>query len=38
MVLKELFINAPILAHFEEGRDTVLEADASRWAIGAVLL
>ena len=37
IVLKELFINAPILAHFEEGRDTVVEADASGWATGAVL-
>ena len=27
--LKELFINAPILAHFEEGRETVVETDAS---------
>jgi hypothetical protein len=35
--LKELFINAPILAHFEEGRQTILEADASGWATGAVL-
>jgi hypothetical protein len=35
--LKELFINAPILAHFEEGRETVVEADASGWATGAVL-
>jgi hypothetical protein len=35
--LKELFINAPILAHFEEGKETVLEADASGWATGAVL-
>ena len=35
--LKELFINAPILAHFEEDRDTVVETDASGWAVGAVL-
>ena len=35
--LKDLFINAPILAHFEEGKETVLEADASGWATGAVL-
>jgi transposase InsO family protein len=35
--LKDLFINAPILAHFEEGRKTVVEADASGWATGAVL-
>ena len=35
--LKDLFINAPILTHFEEDRETVLEADASGWATGAVL-
>ena len=35
--LKELFIKAPILAHFEEGRETEVEADASGWATGAVL-
>lgn len=35
--LKELFITAPILAHFEEGRETVVETDASGWATGAVL-
>lgn len=31
------FINAPTLAHFEENRETVVEADASGWAAGAVL-
>jgi hypothetical protein len=35
--LKDLFINALILAHFEEGREIVVEADASGWATGAVL-
>lgn len=35
--LKEFFINAPILAHFEEGLETVVETDASGWATGAVL-
>lgn len=35
--LKERFINAPILAHFEEDKETVVEADASGWATGAVL-
>lgn len=35
--LKDLFINAPILAHFEEERETVIETDASGWATGAVL-
>ncbi|OQD77422.1 hypothetical protein PENANT_c103G01711 [Penicillium antarcticum] len=35
--LKEMFINAPVLAHFEEGRETIVEADASGWATGAVL-
>jgi len=35
--LKDLFINAPILAHFEEERETVVETDASGWATGAVL-
>ncbi|THC88329.1 hypothetical protein EYZ11_012227 [Aspergillus tanneri] len=37
MELKELFIYAPILAHFEEGRETILEADSSGYATGAVL-
>ena len=35
--LKELFINVPILAYFEEGRETVVETDASGWATGGVL-
>lgn len=35
--LKELFIIAPILAHFEEGRETVVETDSSGYATGAVL-
>jgi transposase InsO family protein len=35
--LKDLFINAPILAHLKEDRETVVEADASGWATGAVL-
>lgn len=35
--LKDLFINAPILAHFEEERETVIETDVSGWATGAVL-
>jgi hypothetical protein len=35
--LKDLFINTLILAHFKEGRDTVVEADASGWATGVVL-
>ena len=35
--LKEYFINAPILAHFEEDLETVVETDASGWATGAVL-
>ena len=35
--LKEKFIDAPILAYFEEGRETIVEADASGWATGAVL-
>lgn len=37
MELKELFINAPILAHFEEDRETVVEGDSSGWATRAVL-
>ena len=35
--LKHLFVSAPILVHFEEERETVVEADASGWATGAVL-
>lgn len=35
--LKDLFTTAPILAHFEEGRETVVETDASGWATGGVL-
>jgi RNase H-like domain found in reverse transcriptase/Reverse transcriptase (RNA-dependent DNA polymerase)/Integrase zinc binding domain len=35
--LKELFINAPVLCHFEEDRETILEADSSGYATGAVL-
>ena len=35
--LKELFITAPILAHFEEDRETVVETDSSGYATGAVL-
>ena len=35
--LKDLFVLAPILGHFEEGRETVVEADASGYATGAVL-
>jgi hypothetical protein len=35
--LKELFVKAPILAHFEEGREMVVKADASGWATRGVL-
>ena len=35
--LKNLFVSAPILAHFEEERETIVETDASGWATGAVL-
>lgn len=35
--LKEFFINTPILAHFEEDRETVVEGDSSGWATSAVL-
>jgi hypothetical protein len=35
--LKDLFVSAPILAHFEEDRETIVETDASGWATGAVL-
>jgi hypothetical protein len=35
--LKDLFINTLILAYFKEGRDIVVEADASGWVTGAVL-
>jgi predicted aspartyl protease len=36
--LKERFITAPILAHFDPERETVVEADASGYATGGVLL
>ena len=35
--LKRLFINAPILAMWQENRPTVLETDASGWATGGCL-
>jgi hypothetical protein len=37
MELKDLFINALILAHFKEGREIVVEADMFGWVTGAVL-
>nr|ABW72075.1 TE4 [Blumeria hordei] len=36
--LKELFIESPILANFDPDRRTVVEPDASNWAVGGVLL
>ena len=35
--LKEAFTTAPILRHFDPARPTVLEADASDYALGAVV-
>lgn len=35
--LKEAFTRAPVLAHFEPGRQLVVETDASDYAIAAVL-
>jgi hypothetical protein len=35
--LKELFITAPILAHWDPDKDTVLECDCSGYALGGVL-
>jgi hypothetical protein len=35
--LKELFISAPILAHWDPDKDTVVECDCSGYALGAVL-
>lgn len=35
--LKELFITAPILAHWDPEKETVLEADCSGWAAGGCL-
>src|SRR3954468_11170271 len=35
--LKRQFTEAPVLAHYREDRETVLETDASMYAIGGVL-
>ena len=35
--LKESFVKAPILASFDPDRRTVVEPDASNWAVGGVL-
>lgn len=35
--LKRLFITAPILVHFDNQRETIVEADTSGWTIGGVL-
>jgi len=35
--LKELFISAPVLLQWDPERDTVVEADASGWAVGGCL-
>lgn len=35
--LKERFISAPVLALWDDERETVVEADSSGWAIGATL-
>jgi hypothetical protein len=36
--LKQAFLVAPILAQFNEGREIVLECDASSWATGGALM
>ena len=35
--LKEQFISAPILVHFDPDKETIVEADASGYAVGGVL-
>ncbi|THZ62800.1 hypothetical protein D6C85_09139 [Aureobasidium pullulans] len=35
--LKQRFIQAPILAHFDWEKDTVVETDASDWVVAAVM-
>jgi hypothetical protein len=36
-LLKQAFVSAPILAHFNPDRDIIIEADASDYAIGCIL-
>jgi hypothetical protein len=36
--LKELMITGPILAHFHEEKETILEADSSEYATEGLLL
>ena len=35
--LKQCFISDPILAAFDPDQETILETDASNWAVGGIL-
>lgn len=35
--LKEMFLSAPVLAHFDPDRKTVMEVDSSGYAVGGIL-
>jgi transposase InsO family protein len=36
--LKRMFVSAPILTRFDHERETVVEADSSKWCVGGTLL
>ena len=36
--LKQAFVNAPILAHFDPDKRTIIETNASDWVVAGILL